>query len=343
MNQDLPATSAAEPSEPVSPPAVSESSQEPPASPPPPVAARRGAPSWLPYVALAIIPALIVGTLVYFFAGGSDSSGGAGIIDGFIRLNSTDEEITSFEGKIPPNFPSDLPQYKDAKLISSLEIASGQGTLYMVFASTSDSPQKVYEFFLGALDDDPWQVELAQDTADLSGIVFSSPDDADVQGDVRIIHSTLDNRTSIYYRLQDLTPTSRSSSQDKDAIPTSSRPLPPGFPNDIPIYDGKKSESIVTDTYFQRDPGAIAFYVSFLSKDTQNEILAYYKGEFEKRGWTVTESTEASRGFSETIEFSDGAKQQIQGAILADAFAADPSYTKIELQMQVSTSRSRGN
>lgn len=304
-----------------------------------------GLPKWLPYFLLAVVPAMLVGLIVYATAGnGGGGSDAAGVLDGFIRLGpSGGEGIESYAGNPPPGYPSDMPQYPGSKIIVSFLIRSDQGNSYFVVYQTSDATDKVLSYFQEHLDDDPWQVEVSQASPEFSGVQFTRPDDADVQGDVSVNRSEIDNRTSIYVSYQDLTPSSRQAPPPDEFVLPASRALPPGFPNDVPIFKGKDTTTVTT-TYFERGQGATSFYVSFLTKDSQDDVIDFYRAEFEKRGWTVTDSASSSlSSFELSIDFKDGPRQELQGSVRADSFAEDADYTKVDLLLEVVASRGRGN
>src|SRR5690606_13681579 len=81
-----------------------------------------------------------------------------------------------------------------------------------------------------------------------------------------------------------------------------SRSLPVGFPEDVPIYQGAE-ESIIYDTYFERGQGGQAFIVTFLTRDSQDDVIEYYRSEFEGRGWVVSDAGVSSTSFALAIEF----------------------------------------
>ncbi len=327
-----------------------------PAGPPPPTKTRSVSfskpslprlPSWWPLLALAVVPALIVGVLVFVLKDGGSSGGGSGaaaIVDGFIQLSQSGDgsEVLSYEGKLPPDFPKDLPQYRGAKTVVSFAMHSDQGTTFFAVLSTGDSPEKVLDYYHGKLDADPWQVEIARTSEEFSGVRFSRPDNADVQGDISVRRSDLDKRTAIFVSYQDVSSTGRNLPPSKDFEPGASHDLPTGFPNDVPIYRGK-NPTTVTETYFQRGAGGTNFVVTFVTRDSQDDVVDFYKREFQKLGWQVSDSTQPTRGFQVQIEFNDGSRQQIQGTLNADALEQDSRYTKVDLLVQVSASRGRGN
>ncbi len=339
------ASSAPESAAPVVPAATPPPPDEP-APPAPTASAPGGKPSGLILAALAIIPALIVGVIVYLVASGGSSSGGGSseaVLDGFVRLSlAQGEDIDSYSGELPAGFPDDLPVMSGADLDGSFAIKSAEGTTFIVAYSVPDGKSDVYQYYLEAMDEDPWQIELSREADDFTGMQFSRPDSADIQGSITISHSDLDDRTAIFVFILDASLTSSGSSSDTP-IPTTSRALPPGFPNDVPIYNGKDA-SIVTDTYFQREAGQNAFLVSFLTKDADVDVMNYYTKEFQSRGWTVTDGVAEAGDFALIIEFDDGkSTMEVQGTIRADVYAADADYTEVSMIIQVSASRGRGN
>jgi hypothetical protein len=349
-----PSPAAAQPASVWSPPGsvappVAPQPAEPPAPPPPPPPARSraGLPKWLPYLLIAALPAILVGVLVFLFAGGnggggSDSSA-AGVVDGFIRLGGQSQDVESFQKQVPTGFPKDIPPYPGAKIIVSFLIRSTDGNNYFVIYQTKDQPDAVVKYFQDKLDKDPWQVELAQAGSDFNGVRFSRPDDADVQGDLSVNRSDLDKMTTIYVSFQDLSPSNQSKPPSKTFVLPTSLELPKGFPADVPVFAGKKSPSTVTATYFERGAGGTNYLLTFLTKDDQGAVIDYYKSEFQKKGWTVTDSKPSASSFEVAIDFTDGTSSKLQGSIRADAFKDDAAYTQVDMLLQVSSSRGRGN
>ena len=80
-----------------------------------------------------------------------------------------------------------------------------------------------------------------------------------------------------------------------------------------------------------------------MTKDSQNDVIDFYTEEFSKRGWTVNDSATGLTGFALGIDFSEGTSQSLTGRIQADDFDQDDSFTKVDLYVQVSSSRGRGN
>jgi hypothetical protein len=299
-------------------------------------------PPWLPYFLLAVVPALVVGVVVYAFTGSSGSNEAATVIDSFIRRSlSADEPVTTHEGKLPPEFPSEFPNYPDADIVVSFVLPSEEGTNYFAVLTTTKKPEEAYNFFFDRLDEGAWQVEAAQSSSDFTGILFTRPDNPDISGDVTIQPSGITDTTAIFISLQDIGATAGTNSSEPFVLKPS-RPLPPGFPSDIPIFRGNSGDSVILDTYVQRGGGSINFFVSFLTKDPQNDVVNFYRQEFQKRGWTITDS-ETANNFSLGIDFTDGNRQEIQGTVMADSFEDDSSYTRVDLYLQVSASRGRGN
>jgi hypothetical protein len=295
--------------------------------------------------ALAVVPAVIVGILVFAFAGDSGGGSGgnaAGIVDGFLRLSpSSDQQVESFKGRLPPDLPSEVPVYGNAKPVVSYSIVTAEGTNYFSVLTTSASVDEVFEFFREAFDKDPWQVEVGQSSNDGVGIRFSRPDNADVSGIITLHHSELDDITSIFLTYEDVSAALTPGTGVSPFTLGTSKPLPAGFPSDIPVYEQDQG-TVVLDTYFERAQGGQFFAVTFLTKDSQDDVIKFYTDEFGGRGWTTTDTSPGGTSFAESIEFSDK-NQTLSGQVSADSFADDAAYTKVELVVQVTSGRSRGN
>ncbi len=310
-------------------------------------------PKWLPLFLAAVIPAVVVGLIVFALAGNnsggsSGSSSGAGILDGFFRLGpASDGDVTSFKEKLPPDFPQNFPQMDGTKVVASFSIVSEDGTNYFVVLSGNHTPDEIYKYYLGALDKDPWQVEVARAADEFTGVRFSRPDDPDITGDVTVHHSDLDNQTVTYVSVEDASKKQAAAKKPADSFTLgASRDLPPGFPaNDVPIYKGKTSTAVVTDTYIERGQGGQNFIVSALTKDSEDDVVKYYRDAFTKKGWTVKDGTPSSSASpaAQSIDFTDGSAGKISGSVRADQADADPQYTQVDLVLQVSGASPKGN
>ena len=298
-----------------------------------------GLPSWLPYLLLAVVPAVIVGILVFVFAGGSDDGGdgnAAGIVEGLLRLTpDSNTRVDSFKGELPPELPTDIPLYEMADPVVSFAIVTPNGTNYFIVLTTSDTADEVFSYYRSQLDADPWQVEIGQTGSDITGIQFTRPDNADVSGVITVHHSDLDDITSILLTYEDLSAALTPGTGPTAPLLGQSRPLPPNFPESVPIYGGGE-ESIVIDSYSQRGQGGQLFAVTFLTEDSQDEVIDYYRGEFESQQWTVTDSTNTdTTSFAVGIEFDDG-EETLNGQLTADTYEEDATYTRVDLVIQVS-------
>jgi hypothetical protein len=334
------------PSEPGSPEpvATTEASPPPPEEPTPPVPQpppKRGK-AWLLLIPVAIIPAVVVGLAVYFLAGndGGDDNA-AGIVDGLIQLGGTEETTTtSYQRELPPDFTTDFPVYKNADVVVSFAIGSQQGTSYLVVLSTNDPATEVYDYYSRALDEGPWQVEIGRTSEDFTGLGFTRPDNINVSGDVTMFQSDLDNRTAIYVSYDDM---SKAVTPGQGPFTLGAgRALPAGFPKDVPIYQGDE-ESLVIDSYFERGQGAQGFIVTFLTRNTQDDVLTFYRDQLQDRGWNVTDSAIDTNSFALGVDFNDGNTNSISGSITTNAFEKDSSFTQVDMMIQVSPTRTRGN
>jgi hypothetical protein len=225
--------------------------------------------------------------------------------------------------------------YEDAEVVVSIAIASEEGTGYLIVLSSPDPADEVYAFYNDALDVDPWQVEVGRASDEFTGLRFLRPDNIDVSGDVSLHQSQLDDRTVIYLSYSDISQALVPGGASDPFAVGGTRPLPVGFPEDIPIYEGAEP-TVILDTYFERGQGGRAFIVTFLTKDSQDAVIEYYRQEFEGRGWVVSDAAQSGTSFALGIEFDDGPDQSVSGSITADAFENDPAYTQVDLLVTTS-------
>jgi hypothetical protein len=308
-------------------------------------------PSWLKLVGLALIPAVVVGAIVYAVFGGDSGSQtsnnglAAAVVDGFLRLGGDDPStpIQAFTATLPPGYPNDLPVYPGGSIIASFSLKSAQGVTYFVLYSSLDPVRKIMSFFSDKLDKDPWQVEGAQNSTSSTALHFSKPSNPDIDGSLSVNHSDLDPSTTIYLSINDSSSDAQRSAPQPKFTPSPSLPLPAGFDNSgVPIFKGAAA-SIVTDTLFQKDSGSTSFLVSFITRSAQGDVIDFYRSEFQKKGWTVTDSKpQSSSSFALGIDFTDGSSKNVQGTISADVFPSDRNFTKVDMQVHVN-SKSRSN
>jgi len=302
-----------------------------------PKAERRGLSRWLPYLVVAIVPAVIVGIAVAALArgGGGDKDRSAAVIDGFVHSNGpSDSAVTSFKGQFPPGFPKDFPVYSGAKPVSSFLVASDEGRHYFAVLSTSAPAVKVYDYYLGVMDKDPWQVSVATAGGEFTGMRFSNPGNPDVQGEVAIYKSTLDDLTNIYITYQDeSTEAKRAEKPSTKYVPADSHSLPPGFPSDVTLYD-KGGKPNVIETYFERGSGVVDYSISFLTKGSQGDVIKAYQDEFKKKGWETREPKTSTRDFALGLAFTNN--KEIEGTVSVDTYEKDDQYQKVDLYVSVS-------
>jgi hypothetical protein len=244
---------------------------------------------------------------------------------------------------LPPGFPADLPRYPGAKVLVSFLVRSSEGANYFVIYESGAGVDEILSFYQEKLDKEPWQVEGAISSEQIRAVAFSRPDDADVEGNVTVASSELGDKAAIYVSFQDVTPTGLRPIEPKPFVLRPTLALPPGFPSDVPIYSGKE-KSTVTSTKFQRGGGTTSYQIAFVTKNSDVDVINFYRSEFQKRGWIVTDGQPLStRDFSISIDFRDGPRQLLQGNVRADAHPDDGAYTLVVLSVDVSASRGRGN
>jgi len=284
-------------------------------------------------VAAAIVPAVIVGVAVWFFAasGGGDKARVNADVSNVVNAFSQAQGSTStrYEGKVAPGYPGDIPLYPGAKLISSVLQIRGEDASYLVIYDTHDKRDKVSAYYQDKLAADPFHVDAAQDSRDSALHQFSKIDDANIRGLVLTAGSNADNLTTIVVSLQ---VTSGAKAQTPARYdPGVAKTLPDGFPSDVPSYP----DAVLVETGFQKQAGASTFIVSFVTKDEITKVMDYYRGKFKDGGLTVTDGDASQSALVDAtvVQFTDD-KQTLGGQVTAGRLAEDKNYTRIELQVR---------
>ena len=255
----------------------------------------------------------------------------ANVLNAFSQGSSSGSIASRYEGETPPLYPSSVPVYPGAGIVSSVMQVTGQNASYLVIYDTKDSRQKVASYFATELSTEPWQVDAAQDGRDSTVRQFSKTDDPNLRGLVLAAESKQDNRTTIVVSVQ---VTSGAESLAKTSYdPGAGKPLPDGFPTAVPQYPG----STVIESSFQKQPPSTMYTVSLVTKDDAAKVLDYYRAQLKDSGLTVEDPADgqATPQTNSSVTFSDD-KQTIGGQVTAAAFAEDESYTRVDLQVTTS-------
>ncbi len=309
-----------------------------------PERAGRGTP-WPVLLALAVVPAVIVGLAVWFFAPGGSSSGRSGqdvasVLNAFSAQPNT--TTRRFEGQLPPGFPAGVPRYPGAHIVSSLLQIRGADAAYLVVYDTGAAQDTVAKYYQDKLNADPWQLQGGQ--SDTNGALhqFSDIKDPSLSGLVLISSSVGGNVTTI---LESVTVIGGAKAAGTQAYaPGPSKALPAGFPAGIQPYPG----SITTSAAYRKQPQGSSYIVTFVTKDAADKVLDYYRKQLAANGWTVQDSTPLSppaatpTQAATAITFKDSTSK-ISGSITTGTVAQDASYTSIDVQVSVGTAGAGGN
>lgn len=288
-------------------------------------------------LAAAIIPAIIVGGLVWYFTSSSESGGSerlnadvTNVLNAF-SSGRTGTVSTRYEGQLAPGYPSDLPTYPGAHLVSSVAQVSGSDVGYLAIYDTTDARNKVSAYFADKLSADPWQVEAGQDGADSALHQFSKIDDPNITGLVLAAESQDDNVTTIVVSSQ--VASGAANAKQRSYEPAVGKTLPADFPEKVTPYP----DATLIETAFQKQSGGQAFNVSFITHDDTSKVLDYYRQQLASNGLTVTDgdASQSSLEDATALEFTDGS--DLNGLITAGKFAEDDSYTRIDVQAQAAS------
>jgi hypothetical protein len=296
-----------------------------------------------------LVPAIIVGVVVWFIASGMGGSSGsthtdedvASILNAFSSQQGTIS--TRFEGKLPAGVPSGIPKYPGSKVVSSLMQLQGSDASYLIVYDTSDQRDKVANYFDGKLDADPWQLQGGQTDENGSVHQFSSIKDPNISGLVLVAESKDDKVTTI---LESIQVVSGAASAAKQPYAPSSKPLPNGFPANVPEYPG----SINISSAYQKQPVGNQYVISLITKDAASKVLDFYRGKFQTQGWTVSDTADPNAtppadtggtppaasptpsGPATAISFTDD-KTQLSGSVSTSKLTEDNSYTRVDVQV----------
>jgi hypothetical protein len=269
-------------------------------------------------------------TLVLASCGGDDGGGNEDaetVIERFLGLGQEPgSTIDVTLGGVPSDLPSGLPEYPGSSLLGST-VSESQGEKgYTVLRETSDPPEQVFLFYEEALEKDPWQIVLSTSVEGFAALQFSKIDDANLLGGV-IVQSAEDGRTAILTSVQTV---DEQAGEAEPYEPGASKTLPRGFPAEIPLYP----DMIVTETAWARSPGAMDFQVTFITKDSSDDVLGFYRSELSSDGWTVTDET-GEAGTAALSFQSTALGGTWSGSLTANVFDKEPSYTQARLLLRI--------
>jgi hypothetical protein len=287
--------------------------------------------------AIAIVPALIVGVIVWFVVSAMDDGGGgdarvernvANVVNAFSQTGDG-SGVIRYEGEVPPSFPDDMPTYPGGNVISSIVQLRGDDAGYIIVFDTDDGRQDVANYFSEALTEDPWQVEIEQTGRESTVLQFSNIEDPNIEGVVLAAESKGDETTTIFMSLNVV-----GGGVDLEPEPfdeATGRPLPAGFPTEqVPTYP----EATIIETGYQRSPQGSQFLAAMVSEDEASDVMTYYRDHFESQGWTVEDapdgSSELAGGVALSFTSDDG---ETTGVVEAGEFVEDENLTRVNVQV----------
>jgi len=190
----------------------------------------------------------------------------------------------------------------------------------------------VFEYYNDELEEGPWQLASTFSSEEVDTLQFSSVNDADITGIVTVAAGGDNNRTSVLISMQD-------AGAYREELPPfelgESVPVPNEFPSDIPQYD----DGTVTGSAFVREPGNESFLLIFLTEDSRDEVLEFYRTEFQELNWIVQDGTPL--GVEERADFHDS-EGMIQGDIIVREFERDAKYVEVSVQFRQDPAREEG-
>jgi hypothetical protein len=307
---------------------VPETSPAPTPSPAP----TGGAPWWLVAVA-AVVPAVVIGAAVWLLVGADDGGGGHADANATSLLNAFTAgtegvETTRYEGELPPGYPESLPEYDDADVIASVVQVQGDGVGFIAVHDAGRSRDDVAAEMRGFYDSDPWQIDLGQDGRDATVYQFTRIDDPDISGLVLLTESKDGGSTTIITRVQ-----LASGGEDRDDepfTPVAGRPVPDGFPAELPVFDG----AVIIEAAFQTGAEGESFAVTYIVKAEIDDVIDHYRQGVEDAGLTVVDGDPSTSPLEDAqlITFT-GEEPGLEGEVAVGVFAEDDGYVQIDVRV----------
>ena len=286
----------------------------------------------IPFAALAVAALALA---LAACGGGGDDDQTNRIVSRLLTSGQVeDTQVQTFVGEMPADLPWELPRYPGSEVLASFVLEQTGSSAYFIMLDSDDASDEILQFYEGALNEDPWQVEGSTSSTQTMALQFSKVDDANVTGGMAV-DGLPDGGSGIVVSVELVNETNASEEEPFEL--EASRPLPSNFPSDVPLYP----DSTVTETTWLRSPGGVDFLVTFLTTDAQEDVMGFYREDFSGRGFTVTD--EESSGFELTLSFTDPATGELAGSMTADTFAEDAAYTQASLQVHVGSAQGDGN
>jgi hypothetical protein len=269
----------------------------------------------------------VAGALLAFGPAGSGASDAdrqtAASLAAILALSGDSQSrFDEFLAATPGSLPAGIPSHPGARLVVSYRLNFGDTDTYLIVSRVDAAEDAVVQYFLDALDEDPWQVTGGSSSPDLVAVQFSNVEDPNVQGAVNV-RSPEEGATAILTVVQ--TPHKDTGEPAVKGI----RSMPPDFPEEVPVYP----DAVVTDAAFLKQPGSVRFFLSALTRDGAGDVVDFYRGAFEDQGWSVDD---ASAGGDDTISFNDP-DERFGGAVTVSEDDERAGYTRIDIVVDRST------
>ncbi len=278
------------------------------------------------FLGLAIAGALVC---VACGGGGGSNSKAQAIIQKFIEASqSPDTQSQVVLGKVPDDFPANVPVYPGSSLLGSVVTTGSGGSLKAdsVLRETSDAVGDVYAFYEQAFDTSPWQIQASTSPGKVAAIQYGNTDDPNLAGTL-VIQPESSGGSVIYVSIQMAateTPTA------EPFTPAPSKPLPHGWPSQIPIYPN----ATIADTAWSRSSGSMQWQISLLAVTTSKDMIQYYRTQLSNVGFTVTSQPDQN-GVSTASFQNTLVSPPWSGTVTTQTFAQDPTYAQAVIQLQI--------
>jgi hypothetical protein len=261
--------------------------------------------------------------------GSSSDSQAQSIVQKFLEVSqSPDTQSEVLLGKVPADLPAGLPEYPGSKLLGSV-VTTGSGMKDVgILRETDASVGDLYTFYEQAFDMQPWQIMASTSPGKIAALQFGNSDDPNMAGTLVVQPVGNDGSGSVIYTSVQTVSTDTPTAEPFKPDP--SKPLPRGWPSQMPIYPNAN----IADTAWSRSGGTVQWQVSLLAITTPQDIIDYYRTELQGAGFNVTE--QPTQGGVSTLSFENKrTSTPWSGSVTTQTFAKDPTYAQVVIQLQI--------
>jgi hypothetical protein len=117
---------------------------------------------------------------------------------------------------------------------------------------------------------------------------------------------------------------------DEPFTPVAGRPVPDGFPTELPVFDG----AVIIESAFQTAAEGKSFAVTYIVKAEIGDVIDHHRQTLEDAGLTVADGDPSTSPLEDAqlITFT-GEEPGLEGEVAVGVFAEDDGYVQIDVRV----------